>query len=862
MVKQRKKNLKKVIKRLFTKTIRRPGFPKAYSVFGVITLLLTIIFWALPTALVHQHNADQLVDPYLFENVGTFQAAIFPGQHSFLIKWPLFWLVSLCGSSPTAFVLFTLAVTLLTVGLLVYILYRIERRPVVFGALCLALASALLLIPAESYPGALLPMNMAMLATRNLEYIVYIASIILLIRAPRLISWKMGLAVLTLGSLIASDKLFLTLSLGGSFVALIAYLLFKQRQLVQLALRWLIVSVLASGLAMSIIWLISITDITTISDSAGAGPYALVNNFKDLALGIIYGILGIFTNLGANPAFDATIAKNIPAQALQRLLSPAGPTYLINISLAFTAIVISYKLWWTSLRTKLKKTKRAPKPLQTSIGLSLIMIWTSLAAFGVFIASNHYYAVDARYLTIFLFTVFIVIAIYMRRIRLRRARVVIAGLIIVCGIALGLHSSWQTSANSAAVLSTNQQRNHLIIDALAQNPVKTLVGDYWRVLPIKQAMRHSQNVLPLADCTTPRDVLTSSAWKRDLSRESFAYLLPLKPSTTGYPGCSIEQIIGLYGRPSASHVIAGTASEPEEVLLFYSYGINDTMRHSRPTASILPISTNQIRNTRCNNSTIMNIVAHQDDDILFMNPDLIHSLQAGDCIRSVYLTAGDSGGGRLYWLGREEGSKAAYAQMLGVKNPIWTTRTVSLSKTAYVTLATLKNSPNVSLIFFHLPDGNINGHGFEATNFESLEKLETGGISTIHSVDGQSMYTPDQLINALVKLIDTYKPDEIRTQATHNLSEQFADHSDHLAAGNFAKRTQQQYAQQEDALELTFYVGYPIRDQPENVDPADVTATENTFFTYAKHDSGACNSIDTCSTMSYIYYLNRQYTTE
>jgi LmbE family N-acetylglucosaminyl deacetylase len=373
-------------------------------------------------------------------------------------------------------------------------------------------------------------------------------------------------------------------------------------------------------------------------------------------------------------------------------------------------------------------------------------------------------------------------------------------------------------------------------------------------------MRGAQNVVPLMNCTTPRDILTSTTWQRNLSRQSFAYLLPLRQSTTGYPTCSIEQVTAVYGRPNASQVIAGTPDNPEEILLFYSNGINT--HKSSSNSSILPIALNKVRNTFCPKDTIMNIVAHQDDDILFMNPDLIHTLHEGNCVRSIYLTAGDSGSGRLYWLGREEGSKAAYAEMLGVKDPVWNTRTVSLSKTAYISLANLKNNPNVSLIFLHLPDGNPEGQGFAATNYESLGKLETGAIAKIHSVDGQSSYTSDQLITALTELINVYQPDEIRTQATHNLSERYVDHSDHLAAGNFAKNAHQKYLQQRDSTPIKFYVGYPIRDQPENVSPEDVAATEKAFFSYAQYDHGTCGSVETCSSMSYIYYLSRQYTTE
>ncbi len=40
----------------------------------------------------------------------------------------------------------------------------------------------------------------------------------------------------------------------------------------------------------------------------------------------------------------------------------------------------------------------------------------------------------------------------------------------------------------------------------------------------------------------------------------------------------------------------------------------------------------------------MAVVAHQDDSLLFLSPDLLHDIQAGDCVTTVYVTAGDGGG--------------------------------------------------------------------------------------------------------------------------------------------------------------------------------------------------------------------------
>ena len=68
----------------------------------------------------------------------------------------------------------------------------------------------------------------------------------------------------------------------------------------------------------------------------------------------------------------------------------------------------------------------------------------------------------------------------------------------------------------------------------------------------------------------------------------------------------------------------------------------------------------------CPQGTTLNIVAHLDDDLLFLNPDMLHNIQAGRCVRTVYLSASDDGRDASYWQGREVGEKAAYAQMSGV----------------------------------------------------------------------------------------------------------------------------------------------------------------------------------------------------
>jgi len=47
---------------------------------------------------------------FLFESANTFRNALLPGQHTFLLKWPLFLLIHLFGATGTVFSVFTVCV--------------------------------------------------------------------------------------------------------------------------------------------------------------------------------------------------------------------------------------------------------------------------------------------------------------------------------------------------------------------------------------------------------------------------------------------------------------------------------------------------------------------------------------------------------------------------------------------------------------------------------------------------------------------------------------------------------------------------------------------------------------------------------
>jgi hypothetical protein len=265
----------------------------------------------------------------------------------------------------------------------------------------------------------------------------------------------------------------------------------------------------------------------------------------------------------------------------------------------------------------------------------------------------------------------------------------------------------------------------------------------------------------------------------------------------------------------------------------------------------------------CGTDTVMNVVAHQDDDLLFVNPDVVNAIQRNECIRSVYVTAGDDGRGTDYLLSREAGSEAAYDVMLGSTHP-WEYQRLVLPSGATVTTVSPEGNGNVSLTFLRLPDGNLNGGGFPNTGLESIAKLEAGVITNIRSIDGQTRYTSAQLTATLEALMELYMPTSINTQAD-DAGLSVADHSDHIAVGEYTTLAASTYARKFHVTSLSlvhYFMGYPIRGMISNLSAADTAQKAAPFFAYAVHDPGVCTSMEQCvvTDSSYGLYLSRQYT--
>lgn len=845
-------------------------FAKVYVGLALLLLLASTVFWGVLGALVHQGNADQLVDSYLFENAKTFHGALFPDAHTFLLKWPLFVAMKFMGLSAASFGVCTMLLVLATVGAFAFLLYRIERRPLVLGTWYLALASVLLLVPAQPYPGGMLPVNMAMITTRNIEYIFYLGSLVLILRARRWLDWRLIIAVVLLAILAASDRLFIDMSLGGAVIMLGLFALRRARWHVVLAARWLAVSLLAFAGAFGISAVIRWLSITHVSINVGAGPFGLVHSLHDIMLGSVYAGLGLLSDFGANPAAYTSLLRQIPHEALHGLANVGALTYMINFGVFVTGILLAGRFVWRSLKKPAAVTDADAEAHSAAAGLSFMLLVTAVASLGLFVASNHYYPVDARYLQIAVFALFVIAVTYLRHREWLPQRIALVGLLLIVGIGCGLVPAWHNYRAEKVAMQTVNSRNRMAASILGGHHATVLVGDYWRVMPTKLEAGGKLQVMPLTSCTQAQDILSSQTWNIDLRHQKFAYLLTLDHATlTGYAQCTLQQVIAMYGRPNSSTLVAGTPTNPQELLLFFDQGTDAAKQAATriaakkaapPTDTVLPVPVSGLPYTTCSAATIMNVVAHQDDDLLFINPDTLHDIQAGNCLRSVYITAGDAGEGETYWLSREKGIEAAYSAMLGISVP-WVQRTVTLPTGQYLTVANPYHSPQVTLIFMRLPDGNLSGQGFKATHYASITRLYNGNLPTIRSVDGQSTYTAPQIVETLATLMDVYGPREVRTQSTLS-STAVRDHSDHRTVGYLTSEAFQVYNAKIKDTSIAYYRGYPVRGLAQNVIGPNLDAKLSVFLAYSKYDDGVCHTEEECANPhnNYSAYLRREYT--
>lgn len=263
---------------------------------------------------------------------------------------------------------------------------------------------------------------------------------------------------------------------------------------------------------------------------------------------------------------------------------------------------------------------------------------------------------------------------------------------------------------------------------------------------------------------------------------------------------------------------------------------------------------------------VLQIVAHQDDDLLFMAPDL-GLVKQGFATTTVYLTAGEANGavdGSLnrtqFAAGRQAGSRAAYAALMGVDNR-WQRDVYTSSTGQHAEVATLVGAPGVRLVFLSLPDSGDSDYGQQG---QALPGLLLGRFPSIPSlvpdsspVTSASEYSKDALISMITELMDRFQPSLVRTldpqyaqqhwRGARNSGGDNLDHEaaarvtdlalrGHLGTGAGAGTGAGSTITAASGLAVVNYVGYGVASLPSNLDQSTLTTKTSVFTTYTAQD--------------------------
>ncbi|MER7736216.1 PIG-L family deacetylase [Streptomyces erythrochromogenes] len=273
--------------------------------------------------------------------------------------------------------------------------------------------------------------------------------------------------------------------------------------------------------------------------------------------------------------------------------------------------------------------------------------------------------------------------------------------------------------------------------------------------------------------------------------------------------------------------------------------------------------------------SVVQVVAHPDDDLFFMNPDLSRSLRSGTQVTTAYLTSGESDGRNEahgdaasdpeqpadrahYAEARQNGIRSAYAQMAtGDRTSAWRRTVVPTAGGGRAEVDVLIAKPQVNLVWLMLREARSTGQETP----ESLRGLWNGRIPALESqltsgtpVKQGFSYTKDQLIQAIAGVLEQYRPTTIRMQdptpGRYGENGRFTDHQDHMYGARFVQAATTAYAEQVQRrphFSVQSYLGYHNSTLPHSLDPQTAETKTGYLRTYAWQDhQDYCGSPSGC----------------
>ncbi|MBB5937368.1 PIG-L family deacetylase [Streptomyces zagrosensis] len=307
-------------------------------------------------------------------------------------------------------------------------------------------------------------------------------------------------------------------------------------------------------------------------------------------------------------------------------------------------------------------------------------------------------------------------------------------------------------------------------------------------------------------------------------------------------------------------------------------GSSQSQPARRPVRAVDPSSTDAY--TTAAKPLLLQVMAHPDDDLYFMNPDAQQLVRAGVPVVSVYLTAGEAVGKNwvpgmpkptldraAYSSARHQGLRQAYATMLGVDTfTPWRTSVLDLPGGVRAeTNVLIHGRRKARLIFLNIamasPDDMRLPALWSAPGTVMQTLAATGSpCQTISSYDHET------LVDVLAGIMDTYRPTVLHTMdpdpefqahdAVHPKDNDYgscSDHRDHTPTALFTWKAMSQWvadATRRDRRAPRFttlsFRGYYNQRWPYNLPPAVVERKLRLVDAYGGDPHWECGNAAGC----------------
>ncbi|MEU7107262.1 PIG-L family deacetylase [Streptomyces sp. NPDC046215] len=292
-----------------------------------------------------------------------------------------------------------------------------------------------------------------------------------------------------------------------------------------------------------------------------------------------------------------------------------------------------------------------------------------------------------------------------------------------------------------------------------------------------------------------------------------------------------------------------------------------------------PRATQSFNNAK--GSLLLQVMAHPDDDLYFMNPDAEHIVRAGVPVVSVYVTAGEAVGQNwvegmppkgkpdkaAYSSARHQGLRQAYAEMLGLDRfAPWKKSVLDLGNGVKAETNELVNGARkAQLIFLNIAMMSA-GEMRLPLLWERPRTAMQSLVATGSPCTTSSVYHHDTLVDTLATIMDRFKPTVVHTMdpdpdyqvhdATHPKDNDYgacSDHRDHTPTALFTWKALSQWVAdttQRDGhpprFVTTAFRGYYNQRWPHNLPPEVVEQKHRLVAAYGGDPQWECGNPGGC----------------